>query len=453
VDTPAWLLPGDVFNVHRRLVSWSMPGGSGKEADDGAGRRVAHQTTSGVTSTTTYCVGGLEEVDAASGAVTKYYPTPAGTPAALRVGTGAVTYLATDGLGSVSAALDGSGNVTATQLFGPYGQTRYTTGAMPTTKGYTGQRADAASGLDYYNARYYDPATDQFVSADSAGAGLNRYAYVAGNPETATDPTGHRMDCGDACTGGGSGGGTGNGTGSGSSGGSGCTHDSNCGGCYSSCGGTNPSLGCYGTIGAALQGCIQQTSTTSTSTSTSTKSTSSGSSKPTQAQVNNAIGIAHDTGSALEAWAGRLAQLAGVLALIGAAAKNAIYLLIASTLTMVAAEMEALAMEALAMEALAMEALAMEALAMVFYGEAAFDNSFWDSRNAMGAFGAVLAVGIVAVSVLLVAALGAIAVADEGPGDVIVAGLTAGVVLAAPGLLGVAGFSLRKQVSALGYQP
>jgi RHS repeat-associated protein len=206
VDTPAWLLPGDVFNVHRRLVSWSMPGGSGKEADDGAGRRVAHQTTSGVTSTTTYCVGGLEEVDAASGAVTKYYPTPAGTPAALRVGTGAVTYLATDGLGSVSAALDGSGNVTATQLFGPYGQTRYTTGAMPTTKGYTGQRADAASGLDYYNARYYDPATDQFVSADSAGAGLNRYAYVAGNPETATDPTGHRMDCGDACTGGGSGG-------------------------------------------------------------------------------------------------------------------------------------------------------------------------------------------------------------------------------------------------------
>jgi RHS repeat-associated protein len=109
------------------------------------------------------------------------------------VGTGAVTSLATDGLGSVSAALDGSGTVTAAQLYGPYGQTRYTTGTMPTTKGDTGQRADAASGLDYYNARYYDPATDQFASADNAAAGLNRYAYVAGNPETATDPTGHRI--------------------------------------------------------------------------------------------------------------------------------------------------------------------------------------------------------------------------------------------------------------------
>jgi hypothetical protein len=103
---------------------------------------VAHQTTSGVTTTTTYDVGGLEEVDAASGAVTKDYPTPAGTPAALRVGTGAVTYLATDGLGSVSAALDGSGTVTAAQLFGPYGQVRYTSGALPTTKGCTGTAAE-----------------------------------------------------------------------------------------------------------------------------------------------------------------------------------------------------------------------------------------------------------------------------------------------------------------------
>ena len=189
--TDAGATTGDVYDAERRLTSWTISGGSGKEAYDGDGHRVAHQTTSGVSTTTTYYVGTLEEVDAASGAVTKYYATPAGTPAAMRVGTGAVTYLATDGLGSVSEALDGSGTVTATALYGPYGQTRYSTGTLPTTKGYTGQRLDAASGLYYYQARYYDPATDQFVSADSAAAGLNRYAYVAGNPETATDPTGH----------------------------------------------------------------------------------------------------------------------------------------------------------------------------------------------------------------------------------------------------------------------
>jgi RHS repeat-associated protein len=66
---------------------------------------------------------------------------------------------------------------------------------MPGSYGYTGQRADAATGLDYYNARYYDAVAWQFASADSMQDGLNRYAYVGGNPETASDPTGHISVC------------------------------------------------------------------------------------------------------------------------------------------------------------------------------------------------------------------------------------------------------------------
>jgi RHS repeat-associated protein len=89
--------------------------------------------------------------------------------------------------------------VTAAQLYGPYGGVRYSSGTMPTAKGFTGQRADAStSGLDYYNARYYDPAIGQFASADTTipGGGydpwgLSRYAYVEGNPLIRTDPTGH----------------------------------------------------------------------------------------------------------------------------------------------------------------------------------------------------------------------------------------------------------------------
>jgi RHS repeat-associated protein len=187
--TNAGATTGDVYDTERRLVRWTAGGVAGTEAYDGEGQRVAHQTTSGVTTTTTYYVGGVEEVDAASGTITKYYPAPEGLPQGVRVGT-TLSYLVRDGLGSVSAALDGSGSVTATALYAPYGQVRYSTGTMPTAKGYTGQRADAASGLDYYGARYYDPATDQFASADTVADGLNRFAYVGESPEARTDPTG-----------------------------------------------------------------------------------------------------------------------------------------------------------------------------------------------------------------------------------------------------------------------
>jgi RHS repeat-associated protein len=69
---------------------------------------------------------------------------------------------------------------------------------MPTDYGFTGQRADAATGLDFYNARYYDPAAGQFASADTALAGgLNRYVYVGDSPENATDPSGHIRCFGD----------------------------------------------------------------------------------------------------------------------------------------------------------------------------------------------------------------------------------------------------------------
>jgi uncharacterized protein RhaS with RHS repeats len=52
------------------------------------------------------------------------------------------------------------------------------------------------TGLDYYNARYYDPVMAQFLSADSMqgnAQAMDPYAYVAGNPETVTDPTGRTL--------------------------------------------------------------------------------------------------------------------------------------------------------------------------------------------------------------------------------------------------------------------
>jgi RHS repeat-associated protein len=107
---------------------------------------------------------------------------------------GTLAYLLDDGLGSVSENLSATGSVQGAQLFAPYGSVRYSTGSFPGPQAFTGQRQDG-SGLAYFNARYYDPAAGQFTSADSV-QGPNRYAYVAGNPETATDPTGQFLICG-----------------------------------------------------------------------------------------------------------------------------------------------------------------------------------------------------------------------------------------------------------------
>lgn len=115
---------------------------------------------------------------------------------------GTLSYTLSDPVhGSVSATVKLSGAVTATQLCSPYGGVRYQCGMLPTDYGFTHQRSDAStSGLDYYGARYYDPVAGQFTSADTVDAGgLNRYAYVDGNPTTATDPSGHCVE--DLCIG------------------------------------------------------------------------------------------------------------------------------------------------------------------------------------------------------------------------------------------------------------
>ena len=176
---------------------------------DGEGTRVASQLVSSGNTTLTSYIGQLETVvTGSSTTMTTYY-----TAGALRIAeavNGTFSYLGNDVLGSTAVALNASGQLTAAQLYGPYGNVRYSSGTMPTDIGFTGQRGDSVTGLDYYNARYYDPVVGLFISADTVLPGngydpwgLSRYAYVRGNPETMTDPTGHRVACGSNCGSGG----------------------------------------------------------------------------------------------------------------------------------------------------------------------------------------------------------------------------------------------------------
>ncbi len=163
---------------------------------------------SGATTTTTLYVGGLEQdtttqsANTSSTTRTQFYYANGQRLAVSTNGT--LFFLASDGLGSTQLALDSSGTPMGSQLYAPYGSVRYSNGTLPLDYGFTGQHSDSVTGLDYYNARYYDPVAGQFTSADSVLAGLNRYSYVHNNPETATDPSGHVECMGGECeTGGG----------------------------------------------------------------------------------------------------------------------------------------------------------------------------------------------------------------------------------------------------------
>ena len=176
-------------------------GSSGQEQYlyDASGKRVLRRSTSsGTTSMTVYAFGLEEHRYSGSGANqgNTYYYMLGSLLVGEFDGTNTNMFL-TDTLGSVIETISATANTAAVQgnqVYSPYGSPRYQQGQMGTTKGFTGQYNDSLTGLDYYNARYYDPVVGRFLSADTVKGnmqGVDPYAYAGNNPETFNDPTGH----------------------------------------------------------------------------------------------------------------------------------------------------------------------------------------------------------------------------------------------------------------------
>lgn len=91
-----------------------------------------------------------------------------------------------DALGSVTRLTNSSGGTASTYRYDAFGATRAQTGSS-NTYGFTSRESETGQGLYYNRARYYDPASGRFISADPAGAG---YAYVRDSPANFVDPTG-----------------------------------------------------------------------------------------------------------------------------------------------------------------------------------------------------------------------------------------------------------------------
>ncbi len=124
------------------------------------------------------------------------YPQPS-----IKLTNGVATWLHFDHLGSVRALTDATGTKVESAIYRPFGEQSewlLPGNPSPETKGWIGERYDADAGLQYLNARYYDPALGMFLQPDwfevtKPGVGTNRFSYSFNDPVNKFDPGGNQM--------------------------------------------------------------------------------------------------------------------------------------------------------------------------------------------------------------------------------------------------------------------
>jgi RHS repeat-associated protein len=123
-------------------------------------------------------------------------PSPSGVDAVLARETsgGTVAWYLPDRLGTIRDIVDNTGAVIDHIDYGVFGNVVVESNASAGDAfKFAGMRYDAASGLFYDNARWYDAVTGRFVSQDPIGFNgrdVNLFRYANNGPSYAIDPTG-----------------------------------------------------------------------------------------------------------------------------------------------------------------------------------------------------------------------------------------------------------------------
>ena len=121
----------------------------------------------------------------------RYVYGPGETPLEQIDGSGVVTYLHHDAIGSTRMLTEARGAATATFSYTPYGVLSGSTGTQTTWFGFAGQYTEREVGVQYMRARFYDPATGQFLTRDPLTSVTGQpYGYANDSPVTYTDPSG-----------------------------------------------------------------------------------------------------------------------------------------------------------------------------------------------------------------------------------------------------------------------
>jgi RHS repeat-associated protein len=182
------------WDFENRLTSVQLPGSGGTVSFkyDAFGRRVYKSSSS---TTSIYAYDGdnlIEETNSAGTAVARYTQgLNIDEPLAMLRGS-TTSYYSADGLGSVTSLTNTSGANAQTYTYDSFGNLTASSGSLTNSFRYTAREFDAETGLYFYRARYYDPASGRFISQDPIefNGGNNFYAYVKNGATNLIDPKG-----------------------------------------------------------------------------------------------------------------------------------------------------------------------------------------------------------------------------------------------------------------------